>query len=158
MTTHLLHATAIAIDGAGVLLLGPTGAGKSDLALRLIERGATLVGDDAVPVDCSDGTPILHTAPNIRGRLEVRGVGICAVDSIASAPLRLAVQLASHYERLPPSGETTTIGSFEVPSLVLDPFEISAPIKLEYALRSVVDAGRWPVAKSAIASGESSPI
>ena len=48
---ELLHATAIAINGAGVLLLGPSGSGKSDLALRLIDRGAVLISDDGVLVD-----------------------------------------------------------------------------------------------------------
>jgi len=151
----LLHATAIAIDGAGVLLLGPSGSGKSDIALRLVDRAAKLVSDDAVFVDCSGALPVLAAAPNIEDRLEVRGVGICVVKSIASAPLRLAVRLAAEYERLPLPGQTTTICGYEVPSFVLDPFEMSAPIKLEFALRSVVDEGVWPVAQSTSASGES---
>lgn len=154
MSAPLIHATAIAIDGAGVLLLGPSGSGKSDMALRLIDRGAMLVSDDAVPVDCSGALPVLTAALNIQGRLEIRGVGICVVDSIASAPLRMAVRLAAEYERLPSAGQTTAICGYDVPSLVLAPFELSAPIKLEHALRSVVDAGVWPVAKSATASGE----
>lgn len=158
MSAQLLHATAIAIDGAGVLLLGPSGSGKSDLALRLIDRGAKLVSDDAVPVDCSGEVPVLKAAQNITGRLEVRGVGICTVDSLASAPLRLAVRLATDYERLPSAAQTSAICDYEVPLLILAPFETSAPIKLEYALRSVVDEGLWPVANNASASGESIPI
>lgn len=158
MIAQLLHATAIAIDGNGVLLLGPSGAGKSDLALRLIDRGAKLVSDDAVPVDCSGASPILTAAQNIQGKLEVRGIGICAVSSAASAPLRLAVELDSKVERLPSPGRTTTICGYDVPLVSLAPFEASAPIKLECALRSVVDADLWPVAKSATLSCESNRV
>ncbi len=158
MNVQLVHATAVAIDGNGVLLLGPSGAGKSDMALRLIDRGAKLVSDDAVPVDCSGPSPVLTAAQNIEGRLEVRGVGILPVSAVPSAPLRLAVELTGELERLPVFGRTTAICGYDVPSLKLAPFEISAPIKLEYALRSVVDADLWPVASSATSSCESNHI
>lgn len=158
MSAELLHATAIAIDGNGVLMLGPSGAGKSDLALRLIDRGAKLISDDAVPVDCSGASPMLTAAQNIQGKLEVRGLGICAVSSTLSAPLRLAVELDAKVERLPLPGRTTIICGYDVPLLSLAPFETSAPIKLEYALRSVVDADLWPVARSATLSCESNRI
>lgn len=146
MNAKLLHATAVAIDGCGVLLLGPSGSGKSDLALRLIDRGAKLVSDDAVPVDTKDGLPILTVADNIEGKLEVRGVGICTVAHTPTAPLRLVVQLAQHVERFPQGNLRMTINDFSVPLAQIAPFEASAVIKLEYALRSVVDADIWPVA------------
>ena len=73
MSDALLHATAVSINGYGVLLLGPSAAGKSDLALRLIDRGAMLISDDAVPVVIGASGPELHSARNIEGRLEVRG-------------------------------------------------------------------------------------
>lgn len=154
----MLHATAIAIEGEGVLLLGPSGAGKSDLALRLIDRGAKLISDDAVPVDCNGASPLLIAAPNIEGRLEVRGIGICTVSCIPSAPLRLAVELNAELERLPIPGQTSSIFGYDVPSIKLAPFETSAALKLEYALRSVVDAGLWPVARHATASSEGQSI
>jgi HPr kinase/phosphorylase len=148
MNAKLLHATA-AIDGCGVLLLGPSGSGKSDLALRLIDRGAKLVSDDAVPVDTKDGLPILTVADNIEGKLEVRGVGICTVAHTPTAPLRLVAQLAQlaqDVERFPQGNLRMTINDFSVPLAQIAPFEASAVIKLEYALRSVVDADIWPVA------------
>ncbi len=155
---QVIHATAIAIDGNGVLLLGPSGAGKSDLALRLIDRGAMLISDDAVPVDCSGSSPKLWPADNISGKMEIRGLGICAVKSTPSATLRLVVELDAEIERLPSAGRTKTICGFDVPLLSLAPFEASAPIKLEYALRSVVDADLWPVASSSTVSCESKTI
>lgn len=155
MNAKLLHATAVAIDGCGVLLLGPSGSGKSDLALRLIDRGAKLVSDDAVPVATKDGLPILTMADNIEGKLEVRGVGICSVAHIPSAPLRLAVQLTHHVERFPQGNLRMTINDFSVPLAQIVPFEASSALKLEYALRSVVDADIWPVALEVAYASES---
>jgi HPr kinase/phosphorylase len=146
VSPDLLHATAVAIGGHGVLLLGASGSGKSDLALRLIDRGATLVSDDAVPVDDGERSPILMAAPNIEGKIEVRGVGICAADYTTPVPLRLIVELTSDVERMPATEVMRIVGAYHVPTIKLAPFEVSAAIKLEYALRSVVDADRWPVA------------
>lgn len=146
MSATLLHATAIAINDNGILLLGPSGSGKSDLALRLIDRGAKLVSDDAVPINTSSQMPLVTAAPNIAGKLEVRGLGICSVAHVPSAPLRLVVQLVGKTERMPPDNLTITVGRFSVPLVNIVPFESSAVIKLEYAMRAVVDAGLWPVA------------
>ena len=143
----MLHATAVAIDGNGVLLIGPSGSGKSDLALRLIDRGAVLISDDAVELSVAGNQPMLAAAPNIAGKMEIRGVGICLVKSTNFAPLRMVAELANSVDRLPDDNLTTGLAGFDVPLLKLVPFEVSAAIKLEYALRCVVDAGRWPVAR-----------
>lgn len=145
MTVELIHATAVAIDDQGVLLFGPSGSGKSDFALRLIDRGAQLISDDAVPVEIQNGLPVLLAPANIAGKLEVRGIGIVTVDHIASAPLRLMVKIANQVERMPPDDLTVAVAGYLVPVFHILPFEASAPIKLEYALRAVIDAGRWPV-------------
>ena len=145
MTVELMHATAVAIDGQGVLLLGPSGSGKSDLALRLIDRGAQLISDDAVPIEVRNGLPVLLTPANIAGKLEVRGIGIVSVGHAASAPLRLVVQIADQVDRMPSDDLIVAAAGYFVPVLYTLPFEASAPIKLEYALRAVIDAGRWPV-------------
>lgn len=109
MSDALLHATAVSINGYGVLLLGPSAAGKSDLALRLIDRGAMLISDDAVPVVIGASGPELHSARNIEGRLEVRGIGIVSVPHVACAPLRLVIELAESVERSPAEGRCTNI-------------------------------------------------
>lgn len=75
-TMETVHATTIAIDGAGVLLRGPSASGKSDLALRLIDDGARLVADDRTVLALRDGIVEASAPPSIRGKIEVRGLGI----------------------------------------------------------------------------------
>jgi HPr kinase/phosphorylase len=113
MSGQMVHATAVSINGEGVLLVGPSGSGKSDLALRLIDRGATLVSDDAVELTAGDGHLMLTGAPNITGKIEIRGIGICLADAISSAPLRLVVELVQTVERLPSSDHTIDMAGFD---------------------------------------------
>lgn len=155
MSAALIHATAVSIDGWGILLLGPSGTGKSDLALRLIDRGATLISDDVVPIVIGSTGPEVKSAPNINGRIEVRGVGIVSVAYIESAPLRLAIELAQPVDRLPPAPQWTNIAGFSVPSATIAPFEASAPLKVQFALRMVIDAGTQPMASHSVLNQES---
>lgn len=141
---QMVHGTAISIDGHGVLILGESGSGKSDVALRLIDRSAVLVSDDIVYLENHGDSLLLVHAPNIAGKIEVRGVGICDVDFIPSAPLRLVVQFVNAPDRLPEENARTNIGDCMVPLCRLNPFEPSSAIKVEYALRAVVDNAIWP--------------
>jgi HPr kinase/phosphorylase len=141
---QMLHGTAISIGGHGVLIMGESGSGKSDLALRLIDRGAILISDDVVFLETHDNVPILTVAPNIAGKIEVRGVGISSVDFLASAPLRLIVQFIDAPDRLPEDIARASIGDYVVPVSRLNPFEHSSAIKVEYALRAVLDRGVRP--------------
>lgn len=154
----IVHGTALAIAEQGVLLLGRSGSGKSDLALRLIDRGALLVSDDAVTVDTTGKNPLVRAAPNIEAMLEIRGVGIRGVAATASAQLRLVADLECEPERLPPDRATYALYGFDVPLVHIAPFEASAAIKLEYALRSVVDADQWPVAQGATSQPKAEPL
>ncbi len=137
-----VHGTAIAIDGEGVLLRGAPGAGKSDLALRLIDRGARLVADDQVELRLVADAVRMTCPEPIAERMEVAGVGILSVPAVASAPLRLVVDLvaADRIERLP---EPATCRYFEreFPLLALAPFAVSAAAKLRLAVRSLSAAG-----------------
>ncbi len=133
----LVHASCVAVDGRGVLLLGPPGSGKSDLALRLIDGGAVLVADDQVDIRAVDGR--LEAAPpeTLAGRMEVRGLGILTLEWRPSAPLHLAVELATDTrpERLPAAAERRFEG-VALPLIRLAPFEASAAAKLRLAVRA----------------------
>jgi hypothetical protein len=129
-----LHASCVAIRGRGVLLTGASGAGKSDLALRLIDRGATLVGDDGVVIEARGGRLHARPGPNIEGQMEVRGLGILAFPW-KEAPLVLAVALDQPVPRMPDEMlPFRLIEGLTLPAIALDPFEISAAVKVEKAL------------------------
>lgn len=128
----LLHATGVVRDGAAVLLTGPPGAGKSDLALRLIDRGWRLLADDQVSLSVEADVLIARAPPTTRGMIEVRGVGIVALNAIDTAPVALIIALGSEPERLPEPATQTVLG-VAVPSLTLDPWTASVALKLEYA-------------------------
>ena len=134
MISDRLHATAIVIGRRAVLLVGQSGAGKSDLALRLIDRGAVLIADDQVVLRVDDAVLIAQSPPAIRGMMEVRGVGIVDTPTIAEAGVALIVDLDSVPDRLP-DPRSRNIGGVEVPLIALNGLEASAPIKVEAALR-----------------------
>ena len=134
----LLHATAVAIDGRAVLLSGPSGSGKSDLALRLIDAGARLVADDQSELR-REGDLLLARAPaTIAGLFEVRGLGILRLDALAEAPVGLVADLmaAERIDRLPPRRAEMILG-VAVPLIGIAPFEASAAAKLRLALRAL---------------------
>lgn len=138
-----VHGTAVAIGGWAVLLTGKSGSGKSDLALRLIDRGAMLVGDDYVSI-CADG-PTAGAKSEIAGKIELRGVGIIEMPFTRSARLRLVVELGEDGERLPAGWPLAELAGFSIPKLKLNAFAASAPLKVEHALKSVIDGGVFPV-------------
>lgn len=137
MSAGALHFTCVAIEGNGVLIEGPSAAGKSDLALRLIDRGAVLVSDDYTVLTNSGGALIVTAPAAIAGQIEVRGVGIVAMDYLPYAPVSLLVVLADAVERLPEPASRLLAG-VAVPVVVLRALEPSAPIKVELALRRAV--------------------
>jgi HPr kinase/phosphorylase len=136
---HTVHATAVSICGKGVLIIGPPGSGKSDLALRLMDRGAQLICDDRVVVDTSTTPPTLRQAPNIAGKIELRGVGIVSVPCTDTAALYLCVLLNETEERMPSANAVHVINGVTVAKLCLHAFAASTPIKIEIALRQVRD-------------------
>lgn len=133
----LVHGTAVAIDGAAVLLRGASGAGKSDLALRLIDRGARLVADDQAELRRAEDHVLVGAPPVIAGLIEVRGVGILRLDAVPATRLALLVDLVSsaEVERLPGSRFEEILG-VAVPVIALAPFEASAVAKLRIACRA----------------------
>ena len=116
-------------------MLGPSGSGKSDLALRLIDGGARLVADDRVAIVANGQTLIASAPDQISGLLEVRGVGIIALDAAPMAALSLVVELVTpdQVERLPEAAIWQCLG-IDLPMIRLAPFEPSTPAKLRLAV------------------------
>jgi HPr kinase/phosphorylase len=127
------HGSCVARDGAGVLLLGPSGTGKSDLALRLLGRGFVLVADDQV--DVADGFAKAPTA--LAGLLEVRGLGIMRLPYLTDAALKLVVDLelvadpAGQQQRLP---RPERHAGLDLPLVRLVALAASAPDRVALAL------------------------
>ncbi|MGH7330764.1 MAG: HPr kinase/phosphorylase, partial [Polyangiaceae bacterium] len=96
-----IHATCVRLGRHGVLLLGKSGVGKSDLALRLIGRGAELVSDDRCDLSVERNRLVARPPRAIAGMLEVRGVGIVTLDHAPSASIALAIDLSGRVERMP---------------------------------------------------------
>ena len=130
-----LHATCVQIGATGVLLLGPSGSGKSDLALRLIDAGALLVADDQVQVERRGERLLGRAVDTLAGMIEVRGVGILKMPYCAQSPIDLAVELApvARLARLPESLGYSLLG-IELSRLRLDPRTPSAAAKVRLAL------------------------
>src|SRR5262249_22078024 len=130
-----LHGTAVAIEGQGVLLRGPSDSGKSDLALRLVDGGARLIADDRVRIE-RRGPNLWALLPSgmpdsLRHKIEIRGLGIASLPGLTEAPLVLAVDLVPGLasERLPEAQICHYLG-VDLPLIVIDPFAISAAAKL----------------------------
>lgn len=137
LSSETLHATSVAIDGRALLLCGASGTGKSDLALRLIDRGAILVSDDYTLVRRFEGRLVATAPATIAGMIEVRGVGLVSMPHVAEAPVALLVDLFDMVDRMPLTPMTRMVSGIEIPVTKIAPFEASAPIKVELALRSL---------------------
>jgi HPr kinase/phosphorylase len=133
-----IHGTALALGGEGILLRGPSGSGKSDLALRLIDSGARRIADDQTELRDIAGAPRLSAPAAIAGKLEIRGLGIVAVPHQVSAILRLVVDLRppETIDRMPAPAWCRFFG-YDVPAIALAPFEASAPAKLRAAVAAL---------------------
>jgi len=134
LSSETVHATTVAIDGRAVLIMGPSGSGKSDLALRLLDRGFSLVSDDQTIVRKA-GDRLIASAPDaIRGKLEVRGIGIVDLEVASDVPVALVVELTSDIERLPADSRERIFLSVGVPLASIDAMTASAASKLALAL------------------------
>ena len=135
-----IHAGCVRLGRSGVLLLGPSGSGKSDLALRLIAQGAKLVSDDRSELFLRGGK--LHARPPkaLAGLIEIRGLGIIAHPHAAEAAIALAVRLGAEPARLPRPrlyrGAVALGRHAPVPLIAMDGFQASAPARIAAALKA----------------------
>lgn len=141
-----VHGACVMVGGVGVLLRGPSGRGKSDLALRLIDEGAALVADDQVALT-RDGDAVVASAPQaLAGLLEARGVGLMRLPTAETARLALVVDLVAtpEVERLP-APDSAVVLDVVLPRIALAPFEASAAAKLRLAARAAADGALFRV-------------
>ena len=134
LSSEMLHATTVVKDGRAVVIAGRSGSGKSDLALRLFDRGFGLVSDDQTFVSKTDDRLIARAPPSIRGKLEVRGIGIVEVEPVDDVPICLIVELSDAVARMPEAGLTRMLLGIAVPMVEIVAMNASAPAKVEIAL------------------------
>ena len=134
LSSENLHASTVALNGRAVVISGPSGSGKSDLALRLLDHGFTLVSDDRTIVR-KQGTKLVASAPEtIKGKMEVRGLGIFQMEHVTDVPVALVVELRSDIQRMPDDGQERLVLGVGVPLVVVDAMTASAPSKVALAL------------------------
>jgi serine kinase of HPr protein (carbohydrate metabolism regulator) len=134
LSAETVHASTVAVDGRAVLITGPSGSGKSDLTLRLLDRGFTLVSDDQTIVK-KDGSRLLASAPpTIAGKLEIRGIGIIDMERLDNVPVALIVELTGEIQRLPDDSRERPILGVKLPFITIDAMTASAPSKVSIAL------------------------
>jgi serine kinase of HPr protein (carbohydrate metabolism regulator) len=136
LSSDLLHASCVAIGGKAVLIAGRSGTGKSDLALRLIDRGAVLVSDDYTELRRRNQTLFATPPARIAGKIEVRGVGLVEMPHLAEAEIVLLIDLDGTAERMP-EAQTRRLAGVDVPVVTLAPLEASASIKVELLLKGL---------------------
>ena len=137
-----VHGTLVASAANGVLLRGPPGAGKSDLALRLISAPWSwqLVADDQVQLVATADAVFGHPPGSIAGQIEVRGIGIISVPFAASAAIRLIIDLVPSQDvlRLPDGNEYASLLGRSILRASLHSFDASTPAKIALLLATCV--------------------
>ena len=130
---NLRQSTAVAIGGRALLIEGPSGSGKSSLALALIDRGATLIGDDGIALSARAGVPWAHPAPATAGLIELRNIGIVSLPT-TEAPIALVLQLCEDAPRYLERADTVEVAGLAIPALAFDARIPASPVRAEYAL------------------------
>ncbi|MEQ1648485.1 MAG: HPr kinase/phosphatase C-terminal domain-containing protein [Hyphomicrobiaceae bacterium] len=143
----LVHATSVALGHRAALIRGPSGSGKSDLALRFLSNQATLAGidhprcliaDDQTELQRDGHGLIVRCPATISGKIEVRGIGIVPMNAtLTSARLALIIDLVTtlaDVSRYPMMDKSDVLLGVAIPCMPFYPFEASAPLKLALAL------------------------
>lgn len=128
------HATAVAIGGRAVLIKGPSGVGKTSLALALIDRGAALIGDDGVTLAHCAGRLLASPPPHTAGLIEVRNLGLLTWPTVSAVPVALVVMLDPEAPRYIETADRVELGGVALPLIRLWPDGAVLPLKAELAL------------------------
>lgn len=134
LSSETIHASTVAVEGRAVLISGPSGSGKSDLTLRLLDRGFTLVSDDQTIVKREGDRLVASAPPNIKGKLEIRGIGIVDMETVETVPIALYVELTSEIVRLPDDRRERPVLGVNLPLISIDAQTASAASKVSLAL------------------------
>jgi serine kinase of HPr protein (carbohydrate metabolism regulator) len=134
LSTETIHASSVASGGRAVLIAGPSGSGKSDLALRLLDRGFGLVSDDQTLLKRDGDRLVASAPPNVAGKLEIRGIGIVEMEHSDDIPVALIIELTSDIERMPDDSRERQILGIKLPLVAIDAMTASAPSKVAIAL------------------------
>ena len=98
----IIHASSIDINGKGVVILGKSGAGKSNLAIKLISMGAKLISDDQTHFKFKENKIIISKPKTTPNFIEARGIGLIKVPFVVSAKLFCFVKITNlELNRLP---------------------------------------------------------
>ena len=131
----MLHqASCVSIGGRGLMIEGAPGSGKSALALALIDRGATLVGDDGVLLERRGPALVAAPPPAIRGKFEIRNVGIVDLP-VTTAPVSLILRLDTAAPRFVEAAGAVTMLGIAVPLLAFAIDPVASAVRAEHALR-----------------------
>ncbi len=134
MISKRVHGTSIALEDNGVLIVGRSGSGKSDLALRLIDSGGTLISDDQTLCLKRKNEIFLFSIKEIYGLLEVRGMGIIKVPYIENVKMKIIVSLVKTKSKQSNFKNKKKLFGLNFPYLEIDPNEISAVAKIKLKL------------------------
>lgn len=137
MNQEVIHATSVSLNGQAVVITGPSGSGKSLLALRLImDKGGRLIADDMTVLKRA-GDVVTASAFARPGQIEVRGIGILeGCVSRASAPVGVVLSLeGSGLERLPETQAYQSLLGVNVPKFSLDPDSVYLDVQAYAAIQ-----------------------
>lgn len=131
-----LHASCVVLENRAVLIGGPSGVGKSDVALRLIDGGARLVSDDQTEVRLDGDKLIASPPPTIAGLIEIRHAGIYRLPFCTEAEVALYVDLVAPETSLEryPEPDPFFVLDHPLPKLRLRACESSTPAKIRATL------------------------
>ncbi len=137
MESKKFHATSIVLEENGIMILGKPGSGKSDLALRLIDNGATLVSDDLTICKKIGENIFLFSTEEIRGLLEVREIGIITVPYVEKVRLKMITELTNNDNERLPKPKSVKILGVKIPKLNINGKNPSAVAKVKLKLNEI---------------------
>jgi len=141
--TACIHATCVSVEGCGILILGPAGAGKSGLALQMMALGASLVSDDQVALTMQTGEVIADAPQALRGLVEARGIGLLRANPAGAVPIRYVVDLGQTETARLPEHEFVQVLRQTVPLLRGEGLPNLAAALMQLARLGRVDP-EWP--------------